>query len=196
MMLTLKRTTPLLKHAKSVFTSRPISSGTNIITESNISAPWQTARPWHNEESQQSNLAVDNTNTMTSLFQSKKVAVFGVPAPFTGVCTNAHVPGYKALADEFLDKGGCDALICYAVTDPYTHYNWAEGMGVDQSKITFLADVDGSWAKEFGLDRDYAAVSLGVRSERFSMVVEDGIVKSFNVVEDAVKDAEVLLSQL
>jgi len=131
---------------------------------------------------------------MSSLFSSKKIAVFGVPAPFTGVCTNAHVPGYKKLADEFFKKG-FDAVVCYSVTDPYAHYNWSESMGVDHSKITFLADVDGSWAKEFGLDRDYGAVSLGVKSERFSMIVEDGVVKSFNVVEDAEKDAEILLSQ-
>lgn len=134
--------------------------------------------------------------TPSALFQSKTVAVFGVPAPFTGVCTKAHVPGYTVLAKEFKAKG-CDEVVCYTVSDPYAHYNWAKSMGVlEAGEIRFLADVDGSWAKEYGLDRDYSAVSLGVRSERFSMIVKDGVVTSFNVVEDAKKDAEVLLSQV
>jgi peroxiredoxin len=170
---------------------RMISVGTDL-TKSTTT--WQQARPWHTEEGL-SNLAKDNARTMSDLFKGKKVAVFGIPAPFTGVCTNAHYPPYKALADDFKKKG-VDSIICYSVACPYAHFNWAKGMGNNFSKISFLADVDATFAKEFKLDRDYSAVSLGVRAERFSMFVDDGIVKSFQEVKDASKDAEVLLGQV
>mmetsp|Transcript_6218 Transcript_6218/g.9085 ORF Transcript_6218/g.9085 Transcript_6218/m.9085 type:complete len:204 (-) Transcript_6218:3794-4405(-) len=169
---------------------RMISVGTDLTKSS---ATWQQARPWHMDDGS-SNLAKDNARTMTELFKGKKVAVFCVPAPFTGVCTNAHYPPYKAKADEFLNKG-C-AIICYSVACPYAHYNWAKGMGNEFNKISFFADVDADFAKEFKLDRDYSVVSLGVRAERFSMFVDDGIVKSFLTVEDATKDAETLLAQV
>jgi len=147
-----------------------------------------------------SNLAADNAVTMSNIFENKKVAVFGVPAPFTGTCTNAHVPGYTAMVDEFKSRG-VDEIICYSVTDPYAHWNWAKSMNVDvdnsNKQITFMADVDGTWAKEYDLDRDYTAASLGIRSSRFSMMVEDGVVKSFNAdIEDAEGDAKVLLGQV
>lgn len=172
-------------------TNRSIATGTDL---TGSAAEWQQARPWHMEDREGSNLAVDNARTMSVLFKGKKVAVFGVPAPFTGTCTDHHVPPYKEAADAFKKKG-VDEIVCYSVACPYAHYNWAKAMDVDQSKISFLADVDGVWAKEQGLDVDYAATSLGVRSERFSMMVEDGVVKSFQLVEDAKGDAGVLLEQ-
>lgn len=154
---------------------------------------WQNAHPWYMDATKGSNMASDNTRSMKDIFSGKKVAVFGVPAPYTGVCTEEHVPGYKTLADDFKGKG-VDSIICYAVGCPYAQYAWAKNMDA-LGKIEFLSDVDGSWAKEFGLDKDYSAVSLGVRSERFSMLVEDGEVKKFQIVEDAKKDASVLLKQ-
>ena len=132
---------------------------------------------------------------MTDIFKGKKVAVFGIPAPFTGTCTNAHYPPYKQHAKDFLSKG-IDEVICYTVADPYSHYNWAKSMDNDFDDISFLADDSCEWAKEHGLDRDYTVASLGHRSARFSMIVEDGVVKSFNMVEEAEKDAETLLEQV
>ena len=73
---------------------------------------------------------------------------------------------------------------------------WQRSMGVADVDITFLADVDGKWAQEHGLDRDYGAVSLGRRAARFSMIVVDGKVKVFNVVEDAKNDAANVLKLL
>lgn len=143
-----------------------------------------------------SNLAIDNARPVKEIFgPGRKVAVFGIPAPFTGVCTKAHYPPYKSLADEFKSSGDVDELICYTVADPYSHYNWSTSLGNDPDKITFLTDPECEWAKEVDLDRNYRDSSLGIRAERFSMVVEDGIVKSFNVVEDASRDAELLLQQ-
>jgi len=141
-----------------------------------------------------SNLAEDNAVTMSDLFEGKKVAIFGVPAPFTGTCTTAHYPPYQKLQDEFSAKG-VDELVCYSVADPYAHYNWGKGMGNDFNKISFLADVDGAWARSNDLERDYTVCSLGHRSARFSMIVENGIVTAFNLVEDADGDADHLLEQ-
>lgn len=169
-----------------------IAAGTDL---SKSSVSWQKARPWYSDDDEGSNLAADNAVGMDDLFKGRKVAVFGVPAPFTGVCTHSHVPPYKKLEADFRAKG-VDELVCYTVADPYSHYNWAKAMNVDTDKITFLADVDCEWAKENDLDRDYKAASLGVRSARFSMIVEDGKVKSFNIVEDAEKDADTLLEQV
>lgn len=89
-----------------------------------------------------------------------------------------------------------DEIVCYSVADPYSHYNWGKSMGNDFSKISFLADVDCEWAKENELDRDYTGSSLGVRSERFSMYVDNGIVKSFNIVDEAEEDAENIMAQI
>ena len=142
-----------------------------------------------------SNLAKDNALSMSDLFKGKTVALFGIPAPFTGTCTTAHYPPYQKLQDEFLAKG-VDEIVCYSVADPYSHYNWGKVMGNDFDKISFLADVDGDWARSHDLERDYTQASLGHRSARFSMVVEDGIVKVFNMVEDADADAQTLLEQV
>lgn len=172
-------------------TKRVISIGTDLSTSK---CTWQEARPWHMDDSK-SNLAQDNSITMSALFQGRKIAVFGIPAPFTGTCTNSHYPPYKALQDEFQAKG-VDEVICYTVADPYAHYNWGKGMENDFDKIKFLADVDCEWARENDLERDYTAASLGHRSARFSMIVDNGVVKNFNVVEDAEKDAKTLLGQV
>jgi peroxiredoxin len=171
--------------------TRDISIGTDL-ADSEITL--QKARPWHMND-KDSNLAEDNAVTMSNLFKGKKVAFFGVPAPFTGTCTASHYPPYQQLQDEFRSKG-VDAVVCYSVSDPYAHYNWGKAMGNDFEKISFLADVDCEWAKSHDLDRNYNDSSLGHRSARFSMVVEDGIVKSFNLVEEADKDAQTLLEQV
>jgi glutaredoxin/glutathione-dependent peroxiredoxin len=172
---------------------RSISMGTDMIS-SVISL--QKARPWYNSEAEGSNLAVDNAVTLKDLFHEKTVVVFGVPAPFTGMCTLAHFPPYKKLADEFKSAYGVDEIVCYSVTDPYAHYNWAEKMGNDHSKIRFLADADGSFARAYGVDAEYSAASLGSRSKRFSMLVVNGHVQSFHIVKDATKDAETILQDL
>ena len=170
--------------------ARSISAGSDV-TSKLLSL--QKCRPWHMDG--QSNQAVDNAVPLSDLFgPGRKVALFGVPAPFTGTCTTAHVPPYKALADEFAAKG-VDELVCFSVADPYAHHAWAKAMGVDLSKISFLCDPDGSVTAAWELAADYSATNLGERSKRFSMVVNDGAVSSFQLVDEAEKDAEVLLGQ-
>lgn len=168
---------------------RSISIGTDMVS-SVISL--QKARPWYTSGGEGSNMAKDNEVTLKDLFEGTKVAIFGVPAPFTGTCTNEHYPPYKQHADDIL-KAGVDKLICYSVSDPYAHHAWAKALGNDFDKIEFLADTDGSFAKAYGLDADYSGVSLGVRSKRFSMFVDDGETKIFHIVEEADKDAANLL---
>jgi peroxiredoxin len=104
-------------------------------------------------------------------------------------------PAYKELAGE-LKNAGADEIICYSVSDPYSHNGWSKSMKNNPEDISFLADPDASFAKAFGLDTVYAEASLGVRSIRFSMIVEDGVVKKFYFVEDATKDAATLLADL
>jgi len=171
---------------------RDISVGTDL---SKSSSSLQKARPWFMSDDEGSNMAADNELPMKDLFpQGTTVAVFGVPAPFTGTCTTAHYPPYKQLADEFT-KASVDSIVCYSVTDPFAHYNWAKSMGNDFNKIEFVADPTCEWAKEHELDADYSAASLGSRSKRFSMLVKDGTVVAFHDLtgKDASQDAAVLL---
>ena len=171
---------------------RSISVGTDMIS---TAISLQKARPWHMTPEEGSNLDKDNAVTMKELFSNKVVAVFGVPAPFTGTCTNEHYPGYKALADDF-KAAGVDEIVCYSVADPYAHRGWSRILDNDDSKITFLADPDGSFAKAYGVDTVYEGVGLGARSIRFSMLVNNGTVINFRKVDDALNDAETLLSEL
>lgn len=172
--------------------TRSISIGTDMVS-SVISL--QKARPWYMNKDQGSNKAVDNAVTLRDLFENRTVALFAVPAPFTGTCTNEHFPGFQKLQDE-IREAGADEIVCVSVADPYSMHGWQLALGNDSSKITFLADPDATFAKAFGVDRDYSECSLGLRSERFSMIVSNGIVNSFKIVKDAAKDAEELLKEL
>jgi peroxiredoxin len=182
------------KATAAVLQTRNIAVGTNMITASS-DVTLQQARPWYANDAEGSNMAVDNAISMKDLFAGKTVAVFGVPAPFTGTCTTEHYPPYKALAGEF-KKAGADEVVCYAVSDPYAHNGWGVSLQNNNDDIRFLSDADASFAKAFEVDSEYAAASLGLRSKRFSMLVKDGVVKSFHFVDKASEDADTLLADL
>jgi peroxiredoxin len=171
---------------------RTIAVGTDMLT---TAVSLQKARPWYNSDAEGSNLAADNAVSLKDLFSNKTVALFGVPAPFTGTCTNEHYPGYQALADD-LTAAGVDEIVCYAVSDPYAHAAWRKAMGNDDSKITFLADPESTFAEAYGVAKSYEAVNLGDRSIRFSMLVHNGQVVNSYQVEDAAADASTLLADL
>ena len=171
---------------------RSISIGTDMIS-SVISL--QKARPWYMTDADGSNQAVDNAVTMKELFEGRTVAIFGVPAPFTGVCTNAHYPPYQELADSLMSNG-IDKIVCYSVSDPYAMDGWQRALKNDPEKIQFLADPDSTFANAYGVDAKYESCSLGSRSIRFSMIVKDGIVTTFQEVEDAASDAANLLDSI
>jgi peroxiredoxin len=123
--------------------------------------------------------------------------LFGVPGAFTPTCSNNHLPGYVENRDAILAKG-VDAIAVLSVNDQFVMQAWARFSG-GEGKLAFLADGNGSFVKALGLDADMSAAGFGVRSKRFSMIVEDGVVKKVNVeagrgVTDSA--ASVILEQL
>jgi peroxiredoxin len=120
--------------------------------------------------------------TTADVFGGKKVALFAVPGAYTPTCHGQHMPGFVARFDELKSKG-FDAIACTSVNDVFVLTNWAKDSKAD-GKIVMLADGSADFAKKIGLDIDLTARGLGVRSKRYSMIVEDGVVKALNV-EDA-----------
>ncbi len=138
----------------------------------------------------------DMQNPSTSdLFAGKKVVLFSVPGAFTPTCSQAHLPGYVALADKLKEKG-VDSIICMSVNDAFVMNAWGEASNAEH--ITMLADGNGAFAKAIGLDMDTQGFG-GIRSQRFSLMAEDGVVKILNVEAGGkfeVSDAETMLAAL
>jgi peroxiredoxin len=116
------------------------------------------------------------------VFGGKKVALFAVPGAYTPTCHKQHMPGFVANSDQFKGKG-IDAIACTSVNDIFVLTQWSKDSGAD-GKITMLADGSADFAKKIGLEIDLTARGLGVRSKRYSMVVDNGVVSVLNV-EDA-----------
>ena len=115
------------------------------------------------------------------IFAGKTVALFAVPGAYTPTCMNQHVPGFVERFAELKGKG-IDTIACTAVNDVFVMTNFAKDTGSD-GKIVMLADGNGDFAKAIGLDIDLTKFGLGVRSKRYSMLVENGVVKSLNIDE-------------
>ncbi len=129
------------------------------------------------------------------LFSGKKVVMFAVPGAFTPTCSQAHLPGYVALADKFKEKG-VDNIICLSVNDAFVMDAWGKASNAEH--ITMLADGNAKFARLIGLEMDTDTFG-GVRSQRYSMLVEDGVVKSLHVEKSGkfeVSDAETMLKSL
>jgi glutaredoxin/glutathione-dependent peroxiredoxin len=106
-----------------------------------------------------------------TLFKGKKVVLFATPGAFTPTCSAKHLPGYVQNADAFRARG-VDEIVCMAVNDPFVMGAWAKDQGTD-GKVVMLADGSGALTKAMGLELDLVARGLGMRSQRFAMVVED-----------------------
>ncbi|MEI6438779.1 MAG: peroxiredoxin [Alphaproteobacteria bacterium] len=135
--------------------------------------------------------------TTDDIFAGKKVAFFAVPGAFTPTCSAKHVPGFKTLAPEIKAKG-VDSIVCLSVNDAFVMKAWGENQGVLDT-IMMIADPAGDFTKAVGLDMDGSKFGLGLRSQRYSMVVEDGVVTSLNVEEGGefkVSAADYMLPQL
>jgi glutaredoxin/glutathione-dependent peroxiredoxin len=136
--------------------------------------------------------------TTDALFKGKKVVVFAVPGAFTPTCTLNHLPGYLEHRDALLAKG-VDDIAVVSVNDWHVMGAWAQHSG-GMGKIHFLADWDASFSKALGLEMDLSAGGLGVRSKRYAMLVEDGVVKSLDIEENpgqaTVSSAEAMLARL
>lgn len=129
-------------------------------------------------------------------FKGRKVALFSVPGAFTPTCSAKHLPGYVDKAAELKAKG-IDEIACTAVNDAFVMGAWGKAGGADQ--ITMLADGNGDFAKAVGLTMDGKAFGMGTRGQRFSMIVNDGVVEQLNVEapgEFKVSSADHMLEQL
>ena len=130
-------------------------------------------------------------------FAGRKVALFAVPGAFTPTCSARHLPGYIERADELKGKG-IDEIACVSVNDAFVMQAWAAQSGAE-GKITMLADGSGTFADALGLSADFSKFGMGKRSQRWSAIVDDGVVKELNVEEPgafSVSGAEFLSAQL
>ncbi|MFH4453017.1 peroxiredoxin [Vibrio alginolyticus] len=116
---------------------------------------------------------------VTELFANKKVVLFAVPGAFTPTCSEAHLPGYVVLADELKAKG-VDLIACVSVNDAFVMQAWGEAQNA--SEILMLGDGDASLTKALGLEMDTGGFG-GIRSQRYAMIIENGIVTKLNVEE-------------
>ena len=132
-----------------------------------------------------------------ALFADKKTVLFAVPGAFTPTCSAKHLPGFVEKASEFAAKG-IDQIVCMSVNDAFVMDAW----GQDQSaagKVVMMADGNGDFTKALGLELDGSGFGMGQRSQRFSMIIEDGKVAELNVEEGGayeVSSAEYLLGQI
>ncbi|QZD89348.1 peroxiredoxin [Qipengyuania aurantiaca] len=129
-------------------------------------------------------------------FAGKTVALFAVPGAFTPTCSAKHLPGFVEKAEELKAKG-VDEIVATSVNDAFVMGAWKQSAGSDD--ITMLADGNGEFAKETGLDADFTGFGMGHRSQRYSMLVEDGVVKQLNVEapgDFSVSSAEHMLGQM
>jgi len=131
------------------------------------------------------------------LFGGKTVALFAVPGAFTPTCSAKHLPGFKTHAADLKAKG-VDTIACVSVNDVFVMNAWGKDQGVG-GDIVMLADGNGAFTKAVGLELDGSRFGMGPRSQRYSMVVKDGVVKELNVEEGPefrVSSADYMLEQL
>ena len=131
------------------------------------------------------------------IFAGKTVALFAVPGAFTPTCSAKHLPGFKELSADIKGKG-VDTIACLSVNDAFVMKAWGESQGVGE-EILMLADGNGDFTKALGLELDGSKFGMGQRSQRYSMIVENGVVKELNVEapgEFKVSAADYLLAQL
>jgi peroxiredoxin len=130
-------------------------------------------------------------------FRGRRVALFSVPGAFTPTCSVRHLPSFVDKADELKAKG-IDEIACTAVNDAFVLGAWAGSAGAD-GKVTMLSDGNGEFAKALGLTMDASKYGMGTRGQRYSMVVNDGVVEQLNVEEPggySVSGAEYMLERL
>lgn len=135
--------------------------------------------------------------TTSDVFGGKRVALFAVPGAFTPTCSAKHLPGFKDNTAAFKAKG-VDAIACTSVNDVFVMGAWGKDQGVS-NEMQMLADGNGDFAKDIGLELDASGFGMGARSQRYAMVVNDGVVESLHVEEGGefkVSSAEYLLDHI
>ena len=134
--------------------------------------------------------------TSTDFFAGRRVALFAVPGAYTPTCSARHLPSYVEKASELKAKG-VDDIACISVNDPFVMSAWNKSDGSED--ITMLADGNGAFADAIGLSMDASKFGMGKRSQRYSMLLNDGVVEQLNVEapgEYRASSAETLLEQL
>jgi glutaredoxin/glutathione-dependent peroxiredoxin len=135
--------------------------------------------------------------TTSDLFDGKKVVLFALPGAFTPTCSAKHLPGFIQNADAIHQKG-VDTIACLSVNDAFVMGAWGESQGAG-SKVVMLADGNGDFTRQLGLEMDATKFGMGQRSKRYAMIVDNGIVTALNVEEPgafAVSSAEHVINQL
>ncbi|MDY0065732.1 MAG: peroxiredoxin [Steroidobacteraceae bacterium] len=130
-------------------------------------------------------------------FKGRKVVLFSVPGAFTPTCDAKHLPGFVEKAGEIRSKG-VDAIACLAVNDAFVMKAWSKSQNAD-GKVEMLADGNAEYTRALGLEMDASGFGMGTRGQRFSMLVDDGVVKQLNVEEKGefkVSSAEYVLGQI
>lgn len=131
------------------------------------------------------------------LFADKKVVLFALPGAFTPTCSGKHLPGYVLNSDNFFAKG-VDSIICLSVNDAYVMDAWGQQQQVGD-RVKMVGDGSAHFTRAVGLEVDLDAAGMGVRSQRFAIIVNDGVVEALNVEaprEFKVSDAETMLNSL
>lgn len=132
-----------------------------------------------------------------AIFGGRKVVLFAVPGAFTPTCSMNHLPGFVDRAGEIKAKG-IDDIVCVAVNDVHVMNAWGRHSGCED-KVKMMADGNGDFARQLGLEFDLTQAGMGKRSRRYSMIVEDGVVKTLNVEDKPgvnVSGADTVLQQL
>ena len=131
------------------------------------------------------------------IYKGKTVALFAVPGAFTPTCSAKHLPGFKQQAPTLKSKG-VDTIACISVNDAFVMRAWGEDQAVGDD-VMMLADGNGDFTKAVGLELDGSKFGMGPRSQRYSMIVKDGVVQTLNVEEGGefrVSAADYMLAQL
>ena len=141
----------------------------------------------------------DSVETINSddLFRGKKVVLFALPGAFTPTCSASHLPGYVVCSDQLFDKG-VDRIICLSVNDAHVMEAWGKQQNVDD-RVMMIADGSAHFTRAIGLEVDRDAAGMGIRSQRYAMVIDDGVVELLNVeapLKFEVSDAETILASL
>ncbi len=139
---------------------------------------------------------VQTINT-DALFGGKKVVLFALPGAFTPTCSASHLPGYLVKSDDFFARG-VDSILCLSVNDAHVMHAWGLNQNVED-RIQMIADGNAAFSQAVGLELDLSIAGMGLRSQRYAMIVDDGVVAALSVEaprEFKVSDADSMLAQL